>query len=79
MREIVALTCRQNDDPLASRTEVAMKLFLGFVIFFWLLCGLIGAWRLDDLDVDHWKTIARGPISLVHAFNEKPVTYPGPG
>jgi hypothetical protein len=56
-----------------------MKLFLGFVIFFWLLCWLIGAWMLGDLDADHWKTVARGPISLVHGFNEKPITYPGPG
>jgi hypothetical protein len=53
-----------------------MKLFIGFAVFFWLLCGLVGAWMLDDRRL---KTIARGPISLVKGFNENPVTYPGPG
>ena len=55
-----------------------MKLFAGLMLFIWLLCGLAGAWRLDDLDLDHWKTIASGPFTLVRSFNEKPVTYPGP-
>jgi len=55
-----------------------MKLFVGFAVFFWLICGLVGAWRLDELDADHWKTIAKGPITLVHAINDRPVTYPGP-
>jgi hypothetical protein len=53
----------------------AMKLAFGTVLFFWLLCGVIGAWMLDDLDADHWKTIARGPITLGKALNEHPVTY----
>ena len=52
-----------------------MKLWFGFAVFVWLLCGLAGAWMLGDLD--DWKTIARGPITLVRAFNEDPVTYPG--
>ena len=55
-----------------------MKLFVIFVLFFWLLCGFIGAWRLEGAGNMHWKTIARGPISMVHAFKEYPVTYPGP-
>ena len=55
-----------------------MKLWFGFAVFVWVLCGAIGAWRLDDLDLAHWKTIALGPITLVHAFNEHPVTTPGP-
>jgi len=64
---------------LASRAEAgAMKMFVAFVIFFWLLCGFIGAWWLDGLGDMRFKTIARGPISLVKAINEKPVTYPGP-
>jgi hypothetical protein len=33
---------------------------------------------LDELDSAHWKAIAKGPITLADAFNEKPVTYPGP-
>jgi hypothetical protein len=53
-----------------------MKFGVGIVVFFWLLCGLIGAWILDDLDADHWKKIARGPITLAIALNEHPVTYP---
>ncbi len=55
-----------------------MKFAVGTAVFFWLLCGLIGAWMLDDLDADHWKKIARGPITLAYALNEHPVTYPGP-
>ena len=53
-----------------------MKLFFGFAVFFWLLCGFIGAWMLEkqgDL-----KAIAKGPITLVKAMNDNPVTYPGP-
>ena len=55
-----------------------MKALFGVLVFLWLLCGLVGAWRMDGLDDMHWKTIARGPISLVKAFNDQPVTYPGP-
>jgi hypothetical protein len=55
-----------------------MKVAFAFFIFFWLICGFIGAWRLEGGGNLHWKTIARGPISLVKAFNENPVTYPGP-
>ena len=54
-----------------------MKLFVGFLMFFWLICGFAGAWRLDGVDDLRWKKVARGPITLVRAFNEKPVTYPG--
>ena len=53
-----------------------MKLAVGTIVFIWLFCGLIGAWILDDLDVDHWKAIARGPITLAKAVNEHPVTIP---
>ena len=55
-----------------------MKLWIGFAVFFWLLFGLIGAWWLDELDADHLKTIALGPISLAKAYNESPATLPGP-
>lgn len=55
-----------------------MKLFIAFLVFIWMICGLVGAWRLDDLDLDHWKTVARGPFALAESFNENPVTYPGP-
>ena len=53
-----------------------MKLWLGIALLVWLICGLAGAWRLGEL---HWKLIAKGPITLVKAFNDNPVTYPGPG
>ncbi|HEY6663089.1 MAG TPA: hypothetical protein VIZ66_09200 [Sphingomicrobium sp.] len=49
-----------------------MKLFFGVAVFVWLLCGLIGAWMLDDLDAAHWQVIAKGPITLVKAFNDSP-------
>jgi len=52
-----------------------MRLFILVVLFVWLLCGVGGAFMLDD---HSWKTIARGPITLVRGFNESPVTYPGP-
>lgn len=52
-----------------------MKLWLSVAVFIWLVCGLAGAWRLDELDKEHWKTVAKGPISLARAFNENPVTY----
>jgi len=53
-----------------------MKLFVGVMIFIWLVCGLAGAWMLEGGDDLHWKTIARGPISLIKAFNDDPVTVP---
>lgn len=55
-----------------------MKLAVVLILGSWLLCGLIGAWMLDDLDADHWKKIARGPITLAQAMNERPVTFQGP-
>jgi hypothetical protein len=55
-----------------------MKAFLVFATFIWFLCGFAGAWWLDGLGEMRFKTILRGPISLVRAFNENPVTYPGP-
>ena len=55
-----------------------MKFAIGIIVFFWLLSGMIGAWRLGDLDAKHWQKIARGPFTLAKAFNEYPVTYPGP-
>lgn len=55
-----------------------MKALVAVLVFIWTLCGLIGAWRLDKLDADDWKTVARGPLSLAESFNENPVTYPGP-
>lgn len=56
-----------------------MKYAIGIATFFWLLCGIIGAWILDDLDTAHWKDIAYGAITLAEALNERPITYPGPG
>ena len=53
-----------------------MKLAVAITVGFWLLSGLIGAWMLDDLDADHWKKIARGPITLAQALNEHPVAIP---
>jgi hypothetical protein len=56
-----------------------MKLLVGVAVFFWLICGLVGAWMLDDLDSGHWKMIAKGPITLARALEEHPVTYPSGG
>jgi hypothetical protein len=46
-----------------------MKLWLGVMLFVWLLCGVAGAGLLGD---HHWKTIAKGPFSLVKGFQEDP-------
>src|SRR3954466_12668447 len=64
-------------DPSFCPGRTRMKLVVAVIVFFWLLSGLIGAWILDDLDLDHWKTIARGPITLAEAVKEHPATYPG--
>ena len=53
-----------------------MKWAFGLIVFIWLMCGLIGAWWLDDLDLKYWKVIAKGPITLVRAYNEN---QPAPG
>ena len=55
-----------------------MKLAVGIALFLWLLCGMVGAWMLDELNSHHLKTIAYGPITLADALNEHPVTFPGP-
>jgi len=52
-----------------------MKLAIGIAVAFWLLCGAAGAWMLDELNRHQWKKIAKGPITLVQAFDEHPVTY----
>lgn len=53
-----------------------MKLAFGLAVFFWLLSGAVGAWMMDDLDRRHWKMIAKGPITLVKAIKENPVSVP---
>jgi hypothetical protein len=55
-----------------------MKLFVIFVLFIWLICGLAGDWWQEGAGNMHLKAIAKGPITLVHAMNDKPVTIPGP-
>lgn len=47
-----------------------MKIAVILLVLVWLLCGLGGAWMLDDLDSQHWKAIARGPLTLMRAVNE---------
>lgn len=53
-----------------------MKFAIGIILFIWLLCGVIGAWMLDQFDADHWDVIAKGPISLAQAVGEHPVHIP---
>ena len=50
-----------------------MKLAIGITLSLWLLSGAIGAYMLDHLDAAHWKTIARGPITLAAAMDEHPI------
>jgi hypothetical protein len=51
-----------------------MKYAVILIVIVWFLCGVAGAWMLDDLNRDHWKTILRGPITLARAVNDNPVT-----
>jgi hypothetical protein len=51
-----------------------MKFAVGIIVFLWLLAGLIGAWMLDELNSDHWKVIARGPMTLAKAVDEHPAS-----
>lgn len=52
-----------------------MKMWIGFALFFWLLCGLIGDWMLDGRENLHWKAVARGPLILIEAFNADPISF----
>jgi hypothetical protein len=54
-----------------------MKLALGVFLFIWLICGVAGAWMMGESSI-HWKTIAKGPITLAKAYKENPPSYPGP-
>jgi hypothetical protein len=54
-----------------------MKFAVIIALIFWLACGLAGAWMLDDLDRAHWKSIARGPITLHEAMADDPVSLTG--
>ena len=54
-----------------------MKYAVILIVVVWFLCGIAGAWMLDDLNREHWKTIARGPITLARAVNDNPVSAPG--
>ena len=52
-----------------------MKLLIVVLMIVWLACGLFGAWRLDDMRL---KSVLLGGVTLARAFNDAPVTYPGP-
>jgi hypothetical protein len=55
-----------------------MKLLIAVAVLLWLVSGLVGAWMLEGDEDLRWKTVARGPISLVKALNEEePLAYPG--
>jgi hypothetical protein len=55
-----------------------MKFAIGIIVFLWLLCGVIGAWMLDDLDRQHLKEVALGPVTLADAWNAHGSLVPGP-
>lgn len=54
-----------------------MKFVICTTVSLWLICGLIGAWMLNDLGADNWKKVARGPITLAVALQEHPITISG--
>lgn len=49
-----------------------MKLLIAVLILIWFACGLFGAMRLNEVTA---RAIIRGPITMVRAFNEAPVSY----
>ena len=51
-----------------------MKLALGIGVLVWLLCGAAGAWILHPSGELGLKAIARGPITLIEAFEGEPGT-----
>ena len=53
-----------------------MKFAVIMIVVIWFISGLFGAWMLEDLDREHWKVIARGPITLARAINENPAHIP---
>jgi hypothetical protein len=54
-----------------------MKVFVGFAVLIWLVCGLAGGWMLEGRQM-HLKTIAGGPFSLIKGYNDSPEYSPGP-
>lgn len=57
----------------------AVKYLVGIIVFLWLLSGLIGAFMEDELSPQNWQAIAKGPITLIHAINDNPLTVPSLG
>jgi hypothetical protein len=54
-----------------------MKIAVGVALLVWLLCGLAGAWMVEDEDRPHLERVVRGPITLIEAFQaSEPVKYP---
>ena len=52
-----------------------MKLLIVILMIVWLACGVFGAWRLDEMRP---KSILLGAVTMARAFNDAPVSYPGP-
>ncbi len=53
-----------------------MKFAIRLAVFLWFLSGVTGAWMIGELNAEHWRTVARGPMTLVKAINDNPVTVP---
>jgi hypothetical protein len=60
--------------PKDGKVGAAMKSFIAIAVFFWFLCGLIGAWRMEGLDDLQIKSIGRGPITLIQAYKGQKFT-----
>ena len=55
-----------------------MKWAVGFLVFIWLVCGLLGAMWLDELEPQYWRVSPKGRVTLARAYNENPSSYPRP-
>src|SRR5690349_1715400 len=61
--------------PVVRRGGAAMKWAIAIILGLWLLCGFIGAHWLGSMTC---KNVLRGPITSARAYDENPVSYPGP-
>lgn len=80
-QEAALKACVETRSVIASASpggEGALRLAVIVAVIMWLICGLAGSAMLAGPGGIHWKAVAKGPITLVRAFNEEPVTYPGP-
>jgi hypothetical protein len=59
----------------SGETAIMFKWIFWIFVLLWLCCGLAAAHWLGD---HRWSIILWGPASLAEAYNDNPMSYPGP-